>query len=82
MQGDKRTTRECYLVGIQPLVNQRIEQRAPPMGKKARTRPLPPVTGALVIHIVTSTEPKRPRPETVDGVEQIPLKDARPDHMV
>jgi len=82
MHGDQRTARECYLVSIWPLVNRMAEQGPPLVGKKARTEPPPPAAEALVIHTVASVEPERPRPEDVDGIEQVPPEDARSDHKV
>ncbi|KAJ8440108.1 hypothetical protein Cgig2_026459 [Carnegiea gigantea] len=82
MQGDQRTACEHYLVSIRPLVDRTIEQKPPPTGKKARTGPPLLTAEALVIHIVTLVEPERPRPKAMDGIEQIPLEDARPDRTV
>ncbi|KAJ8427689.1 hypothetical protein Cgig2_000410 [Carnegiea gigantea] len=82
MHEDQRMARECYLISIRPLVNQTAKQGPPPAGKKGRKKPPPLAAEALVIYTVASVEPKQPCPEDVDGIEQTPLEDARPDRTV
>jgi len=82
MQGDQRTARKCYLISIRPWVDRMTEQEPLSTGKKAWTGPPPPATEALAIHTTTLAEPERPHPEATDGIEQIPLEDARSDRTV
>ena len=73
--------REGYLISIQPLVEQSAEHQLaapPPLDKKPRTVPPPPAE-ALVIHTLALDESKRPRPEAVDGIEEVPLVGEHPD---
>ncbi|KAJ8420264.1 hypothetical protein Cgig2_021931 [Carnegiea gigantea] len=76
MQEDQRMARECYLVSIRPLVERMAKRGAagpPPPDRRPQPRPPLPTVEALIIHMLTSAEPDRPRWETADGVEQVPL---------
>ena len=53
----------------------------PPLDKKQQTA-LPPRAKALVIHTLSSVDPKQPCPEAVDGIDEIPLDEGRPDRTV
>jgi len=36
----------------------------------------------LIIHKLASAEPEQPRLEAVDGIEEIPMDEERPEHTV
>ena len=50
--------------------------------KRARAGPATMAPEALVIHTLTSAEPPRPRPEATGDVEQVSLKEERPEYTV
>ncbi|KAJ8444858.1 hypothetical protein Cgig2_029789 [Carnegiea gigantea] len=71
-QGDQRTAQECYLVSIRPLVEHSIKCRpaGPPRSDK-KQRIVPPSPAE---HTLALADPEQPRPEAVDGIEEIPLE--------
>ncbi|KAJ8419758.1 hypothetical protein Cgig2_011796 [Carnegiea gigantea] len=85
MRGDQRTTRECYLVSIKPLIEwtrERGTTEPPKIEKRAKVGPAVLVPETLVIHTLTSSEPPRPRPEVADEVEYLSLEEERPERTV
>ena len=75
------------MASIRPLIGRTNEQEPDgpvTVDKKPQTKlSLPPTAAeALVIHTLTLAEPERPRPEAADSVQQVSLKEERPNHTV